>query len=322
MLGAAGGAYSWSLTWGVGVMALRKYEQRLASQLSSELGEPILRCIALNAATMHDRMRLDSFTPLWRPSLIVNGQPQTRLPQTMFLILTPTRILITDTDRGMTGYRPIGSPILTLARGDAEITTVRDDDGLWLYHLKSRAQSAELDLELGSSGIAAELAGQLQEFSVAQAGPHAVSGLPAPPDSAVASQMLENRRSWRTKSYRMSAALGVALSLLLFGFGVYQVYGYHVGTPTRATIVSCSHTAKRARSCRGTWTLEEKTHTGQIWGDTHGVQDGSVLDVHVYNGWAFAPGIPKWPFIGGAICAVMAAVLFIPDRRRRRSAGL
>src|SRR5690242_13261850 len=156
-------------------MALRKYEQRLASQLSSELGEPILRCIALNAATMHDRMRLDSFTPLWRPSLIVDGQPQARLPQTMFLILTPTRILITDTDRGMTGYRPIGSPILTLARGDAEITTVRDDDGLWLYHLKSRAQSAELDLELGSSGIAAELAGQLQEFSVTQAGAHAVS---------------------------------------------------------------------------------------------------------------------------------------------------
>jgi hypothetical protein len=69
-------------------MALRKYEQRLASQLSSELGEPILRCIALNAATMHDRMRLDTFTPLWRPSLIVNGQPQTRLPQTMFLIHT------------------------------------------------------------------------------------------------------------------------------------------------------------------------------------------------------------------------------------------
>ena len=86
------------LSWtGAVGMFLRDYEQRLAPLLSSELGEPILRCIALNAATMHDRMDYDSFTPLWRPSLMVDGQPTTRLPQTMFLILTPTRILITDT---------------------------------------------------------------------------------------------------------------------------------------------------------------------------------------------------------------------------------
>jgi hypothetical protein len=306
-----------------GTMVLRKYEQRLASQLSSELGEPILRCIALNAATMRDRMRLESFTPLWRPSLIVNGQPQSRLPQTMFLILTPTRVLITDTKRGMTGYRPIlGSTILTLRRGDAEITTVQDDDGLWLYHLKSLAQSAELDLELASSGIAVELAGQLREFSVAQPPGAPTSGLTAPPEPAVASQMLDARRRWRTKSYRISAALGVVLSLLFFGFGAYQVYGYHAGTPTKATIVSCSHTAKRTRSCRGTWTLHQKTYAGRIWGDTHGMPDGSVLDVRVYNDAAFAPGIPKWPFIGAAICAVIAVYLFMPERRRRRSATL
>jgi hypothetical protein len=73
-------------------MFLREYEQRLAPQLSSELDEPILRCIALNAATMRDRMDDESFTPLWRPSLIVDGRATTRLPQTMFLTLTPTSI--------------------------------------------------------------------------------------------------------------------------------------------------------------------------------------------------------------------------------------
>src|SRR5258708_4156251 len=146
-------------------MVLRKYDQRLAPQLSAELGEPILRCIGLNAATMRDRMDNESLSPWWRPRLIVNGQPHTRLPQTMFLIMTPTRVLITDTKRGMTDYRAVlSSPILTLAPGDAEMTAVQDDDGLWLYHLKSRAQSAELGL--GASGgrrIAPEFADQPQE---------------------------------------------------------------------------------------------------------------------------------------------------------------
>src|SRR5262249_33324074 len=117
-------------------MFLRDYERRLEPQLSSELGEPILRCIAMKRAAMSDRMSMDSLSPWWRRSLIVNGQPHTRLPQTMFLILTPTRVLITDPKRGMTGYLPVlSSPILTLLRGDAEITAVQDDDGLWLYRL-------------------------------------------------------------------------------------------------------------------------------------------------------------------------------------------
>jgi hypothetical protein len=60
---------------------LRKYEQRLAPQLSSKLGEPILRCIALNTPGVHDRMLRDG-SPFWRrQSLIVNGQPRTKLPQ-------------------------------------------------------------------------------------------------------------------------------------------------------------------------------------------------------------------------------------------------
>jgi hypothetical protein len=298
-------------------MYLRDYEQKLAQKLSSELGEPILRCIALNAATMHDRIRQDNLMPWWRPSLIVNGQPHTRLPQTMFLILTPTRLLITDTSRGMTGYRPVlGSPILTLRRGDAEITTVQDYDGLWLYHFKSRAESAELDLELASSGIAAELAEQLQEFSVTPQPSYPALSLTTPGKSAVASEMIDTRRRWRNKSYRTGGFLGVLLSLVLFGFGAYQVYGYHFGTPARATIVSCGHSSKGTRTCHGNWTLDGQTHTGRIWGNVDGLQEGSSLDVRVQNGGAFAPGIPKWPFIGAAISAVIAVWLFIPERRR------
>ncbi|MFZ1163125.1 MAG: hypothetical protein WAO18_12865 [Mycobacterium sp.] len=217
-------------------MFLREYEQKLAPHLSSELGEPILRCIALNAAGLHDRMEMESATTLWwRPSLIVNGQPQTRLPRTMFLILTPTRVLITDTKSGMSGHRPVlGSPILTLQRGDAELSAVKDDDGVWLYRLKSRAQSAELDLELAYSGrgIAAELAAQLQEFSVTQPPASAESELTAPPESIVASQMLDARRRYRRKSYRMGGVLSAVASLMLFGFGAYQIWGSHVYTPT------------------------------------------------------------------------------------------
>src|ERR1700755_3368817 len=229
-------------------MFLRKYEQRLAPQLSSELGEPILRCIALNAATMHDRMDNESFTPLWRPSLMVGGETTTRLPQRMFLILTPTRVLITETTRDMAGYRPVlGSTILTLRRGDAEMTAVKDDDGMWLYRLRSRAQSAAVDLELSSGrGIAAELAAQLQEFSVAQ---H--------PDDA--SGLLDGRREYRTKSSRWTGVLSAVLSLVFVGFGVYQIYGPHGAT---------SNT--------------------------------------------------KWLLIWGAIFAVGAVWMFMPERRRQR----
>jgi hypothetical protein len=301
-------------------MVLREYEQRLAPQLSSELGEPILRCVALHAASMSDRMDSESLSPFWRPSLIVSGQPHIRLPQTMFLILTPTRVLITSTKRGMTGYRPVlGSPILTLLRGDAEMTAVQDDDGLWLYRLKSRVKSAELDLELASGrGIAAELAAQLREFSVTQPA-EATSGLTTAPEPSAASQLLDNRRRWLTKSYRLGGVLGVVLALLCFGFGGYQVYGYHYGTPTKATIVSCG--GDREDTCRGTWTLNGETRTGRIWGNADHVPDGSTLNIGVRNGWAFGPRFPKRIFIGGAVCAVGAIFLFMPERQRRRPAG-
>ena len=141
------------------------------------------------------------------------------------------------------------------------MTAVKDDDGLWLYRLRSRAQSAELDLELSSGrGIAAELATQLREFSVTQRPADAASDLTAQPESTVTSQMLDARRRYQTKSSRMTGVLSAVASLVLFGFGAYRIYGYHVGTPTT-----------------------------------------------------------KWLFIGGAIFAVGAVLLFVPERPRRRA---
>ena len=199
-------------------------------------------------------------------------------------------------------------------------TAVQDGGGLWLYRLKSRAQSAELDLELasGGRGLAAELADQLREFSVTQPS-DATSALTAPPEPSTASQLLDNRRRWLTKSYRLGGVLAVVLALLCFGFGGYQVYGYHHGTPTKATILSCG--GGREDTCRGRWTLDGETQTGRIWGNSDHVPDGSTVDIGVYRGWAFAPRFPKRIFIGGAVCAVMAIFLFMPPRRGGRPAG-
>lgn len=124
-------------------MFLRKYEQRLAPQLSSELGEPILRCIALNTPGVHDRMLRDGL-PFWRrQSLIVNGQPRTKLPQTMFLILTPTRVLITD----IKGRLPAG---FELTDPNASTWRCRDDRG---PRRRVVAVSPEVPRRVGVTGL-------------------------------------------------------------------------------------------------------------------------------------------------------------------------
>ena len=128
--------------------------------------------------------------------------------------------------------------------------------------------------------------------------------------------MLDARRRSQSKSYRTSGVWAAVVALLFIGFGTYQVYGYHFGTPTTATVVGCG--AGSQASCRGTWTLDGERHTGRIWGDVNGRAEGSSLDVRVLNGWAFARGITKWPFMWGAIFAVGAVLLFVPERRRRR----
>lgn len=149
-------------------MALRKYEQRWAPELESALGEPILRCIALNAAGVNSRMHNSPTMLTLRPSLLVDGEKRIRLPLTIFLTLTPTRVLITETKSTfLHGFKPkLNAPIIVLQRGDAKITAT-ESGGVFTYLLQSRSAKAQLELELlARGGIAAELAGQLREFSV------------------------------------------------------------------------------------------------------------------------------------------------------------
>jgi hypothetical protein len=293
-------------------MTLRDYERRWEPELAAQLGEPILRCIALNAATMSDRMRNDSLTPFWRP--------QGGLPQTMFLILTPTRAVITAARRSMAGYEPVlSAPILTLARSDAEITAVQDDDGLWLYSLRSRASGTRVDLELKPyDGIAAELAGQLRQFTP---GPVYPSGLTASP-AAEDTSLLSRRRRYLKRANRSAAIISAVFAIGLFGFGAFQLVGYHTGKPTTATIVRCSHSSRSSSwTCHGDWSLEGKTYTGEIQGVDDRLPDGSTVDIHVSHGIAFSGAFPKWVFIWGAIFGGGAIFLALPSRPviRRRS---
>jgi hypothetical protein len=153
-------------------MALRKYEQRWAPELESALGEPILRCIAMNVAGVHSRMNYGlsddgRSTMTLRPFLRVDGEDHTPVPHTMFVTLTPTRVLITETKTTfLHGYKPkLDAPILVLERGDAKITAT-EIKGVWFYSLESRSLRAQLDLELLSiGGIAAERARQLEAFA-------------------------------------------------------------------------------------------------------------------------------------------------------------
>ncbi|OBK46861.1 hypothetical protein [Mycobacterium sp. 1081908.1] len=151
-------------------MTLRDYEQRYVPELQAALGEPILRAVPLNGAGVAARTSsLARSAMFWRPYLLVDGRPYTRLPFATFLTLTPTRVVLFETKRTMRGSAPLlDAPVLTLQRDDADITATQGHDqgrSVWRYRLRSRASTAELELELRPfGGIAAELAGQLRDF--------------------------------------------------------------------------------------------------------------------------------------------------------------
>ena len=97
------------------------------------------------------------------------------------------------------------------------------------------------------------------------------------------------------------AILMAALSLVAFGIGVYDVYGYRVGTPTTAKVVSCYGNGNKHSSvtCTGQWNLGGKSYTGRIAGDSKGYHAGSSLDVRVRGDSAYtATSGNMWFFIG------------------------
>jgi hypothetical protein len=303
-------------------MALSKFEQgkfeQARAQLESALGEPVLRCVGVSAAGQQILGWGGVDSPFWRPYLTVNGQPHTPVPRTMFLILTPTRVVIT----GLRNYAPqLDAPILILQRGDAEITATRKK-GTWTYFLRSRASGAELDLELKppifltptfptpTGGVAADLAEQLREFSVT----------PTTPDATP--KVGYNRRSALRRFRRLNALVGIGalvVSLVGFGVGAYSVYAYQAGTPTKATIVSCWRSKGTGRTCQGTWTIDGASHRGRINGKLDDSQKvGSSVDVHVFGGKAYTTAWDKWWFIaGGVVGGLGLFVLLFPLYRKR-----
>jgi hypothetical protein len=231
-------------------------------------------------------------------------------------------VLITKTEKSMAGFRPnLSAPILTLQRGDAEITATREDDGLWLYSLRSRATAEEVGLELMANGdtaaeeLAAELAGQLRGFSVAPSTVRHPSG----PNAATAddTSLSSRRRRSTARATRLGAVVTGLFALLVFCFGAFDLYGYHSGESTTATNVSC--TANRgAPYCKGDWTIGEKTYTGRIIGPDSLLPYGSSVDVRVSHGIAFTRDFPTAELVWGAIFAVCTILLLWWPRRRRR----
>jgi hypothetical protein len=277
--------------------------------LEGALGEQVVQFTSVGAAGQSiQRSRLGD-SGFWRPHLTVNGQPHTRVPTTMFLVLTPTRLMIT----GMANYAPdLNATILTLQRGDAEIiVTARPSRRKWTYSLRSRASGAELEVELDTMGyqpavhLAEELATQLSEFSVAPTTPRTADGT---------AELGYNRRSAlkaRRRTFRLIAIAPLLISLGTFSIGAYHVYAYSVGTPTKAEIYSCSHSSRSGTTCSGIWTINGESHRGYLWGDLGNVRTGSSVEVHVFHGKAYATAWESWPFLAaGTFFGIGLLLLF------------
>jgi hypothetical protein len=245
----------------------------------------------------------------------------------MYLILTPTRVLITGTrTTSFHGKAPrLDAPILTLLRGDAEITSAQGPDGAWAFRLRSRASTAELELELlPFFGIASELAVQLQEFSVkpematatpgvATATP-SIDGMAAAKKASATSEISPSRRRV-LRAYGRSTMFAVIGGFLLIAFclggGAHEFYKYRAGTPTTATVVSC-HGA-RYPHCEGKWSIDGAPYTGRMPSTLlNRYEVGSTHDIRVTDGGAYSTAsVQAWLLraVGIAVLIVLAIVV-------------
>ncbi|WP_082976982.1 DivIVA domain-containing protein [Mycobacterium sp. 852002-50816_SCH5313054-b] len=109
------------------------------------------------------------------------------------------------------------------------------------------------------------------------------------------------------------AILMTVLSLVAFGVGVYDVYGYRVGTPTTAKVVSCSGGRNKFSNviCTAQWSVGGKSYTGRIAGDSKGRRVGSSLDVRVHGGSAYTATSGNMWFIMGTGAGVLAVMAFL-----------
>jgi DivIVA domain-containing protein len=135
------------------------------------------------------------------------------------------------------------------------------------------------------------------------------------PGFAAAHGGFRGRTGKRSKPRRFEMALlfaaipMTALTLFFFGIGVYDVYEHRVGTPTTATVVSCSGYGKHGRACTATWSVGGKSYTGRIEGDGKGYRVGSSLDLRVRGGSAYTATSGNMWFIMGAGAGVLLVVI-------------
>jgi hypothetical protein len=110
---------------------------------------------------------------------------------------------------------------------------------------------------------------------------------------------------------------GIICVVLGVGFGAYNIYQYHVGTPATATDVRCVHVSRNT-TCTGTWSVAGNSQNGPILGP--GRRDGSTLNVRVRGGAAYTAdsGYPQF-MLGILMFAVFALLAFVARTRMRPS---
>jgi hypothetical protein len=128
------------------------------------------------------------------------------------------------------------------------------------------------------------------------------------------------RRRRLTKATLVGIALWAALPLIHFGYGTYELYGYGLGTPTTATVVSCRAPRTRgagifgvlsSHNCRATWKIGAESHTGPIEGPKSGYDVHSSVDVRVLGNTAFTPAGIAWQFVAGVIAIGLFPIPFL-----------
>lgn len=118
------------------------------------------------------------------------------------------------------------------------------------------------------------------------------------------------------------AIVAAVHSLVTFGIGVYDVYGYLVGTPTTAKVVSCTARNKHSSvTCSGQWSVGGKSYAGRIAGDLKGHHAGSSVDVRVRGGSAYTATAGNIWFIIGTSMGVVAVGCALGARRRPTGAA-
>jgi Protein of unknown function (DUF2510) len=103
----------------------------------------------------------------------------------------------------------------------------------------------------------------------------------------------------------------VLICLFFIGWQIRDIYEYHVGTTTTATIDRCT-THGKSETCYGTWSVDGRSQSGPIHGAGNNDRTGTTLDVHVSDGTAYTAAAGQWVsyvnILGGTF--FMALVVF------------